>query len=115
MDVKKGRIISGLSLVFVGMFVLFDVDFVFDLAGPSERQIADPETEAGYEACFAARDHEIHETAFGTIDNPEVQKEFITSNRVRVAEECRARYPEKIITVEEPAHFNLAELKPRFW
>jgi hypothetical protein len=113
--VKKGSIISALAIVLVGVIALFDVDLVFDIAGPVESQIADPETEARYEACYAEKDHEIHATAFGTIDNPEVQKEFITSNRVRAAAECRALYPETIITVEEPARFKLVDLTPRFW
>lgn len=113
--VNKGRIISGLTVIFIGVFVLYDVDFRFDFSGPNESRIADPEVEAAYAACYAARDDEIHTTAFGTIDNPDVQKEFITSSRARAAAECRALHPESIITVEKPARFNLVDLTPRFW
>lgn len=111
----KRRIIVAIAVFLAGLFLLFDVDFVMDIAGPAESQIADPEVEARYQACYAARDEEIHTTAFGTIDNPDVQKEFITSNRARAAAECRALHPESIITVIEPPRFNLVDLTPRFW
>ena len=113
--VKKRRIIAALAVVLAGLFLLFDVDFVLDVSGSRESRIADPAIEAQYEACYAARDDEIHATAFGTIDNPDVQKEYITSNRARAAAECRALHPESIMTVVEPARFNLVDLAPRFW
>ena len=104
-----------LILALVVVFVLFEVNFVFDVAGSVERQVADPGVEAAYDDCYQKKDDEIHTTAFGTIDNPDVQKEFITSSRARAAAECRALHPESIITVEEPARFNLVDLTPRFW
>jgi len=95
--------------------VLFDVDLEYDVALPAEKQVPDPAVEARYEQCYAEEDHEIHEKAFGTIDNPEVQKEFINSNRVRAERDCRERYPESMIIVREPFHFRLFTLRPRFW
>ncbi len=114
-NVNKGKVISGLVAVGVAVLALYEVDFVFDFSGSSESRIADPEVEAAYAACYAARDDEIHATAFGTIDNPDVQKEFITSSRARAAAECRALHPQSMITVEEPARFDLVDLAPRFW
>lgn len=113
--VNQSKIISVFLIVVVGTFVLFDVEFVFDITGSSQSQIEDPDVEVAYENCYAYKDDEIHATAFGTIDNPDVQKEFITSNRARAAAECRNLHPAVMITVEEPGRFNLVDLTPRFW
>lgn len=95
--------------------VLFDVNTVFEVALSGESSIPDPAIEEEYARCFRERDDEIHATAFGTIDNPDVQKEFIASNRERAARECRDRHPETMITVREPARFKIFDLQPRFW
>lgn len=95
--------------------VLFDVDLEFDVALPTDKQVPDPAVEARYDSCYREEDHEIHEKAFATIDNPEVQKEFINENRVRAEHDCRERYPESMITVREPFHFRLFTLRPRLW
>ena len=102
------RIISVIVLAAVAVALLFEIDVT-----PSMRtEIADPAIEAQYEACYQQKDKEIHVTAFGTIDNPDVQKEFISSNRARAAEECRALHPESMVAAEEPWRLNL---RPRFW
>lgn len=113
--VNKRSIISSLLVVFVATIVLFEVHFVFDIGGSMTARIADPEIEAAFDDCYAKKDEEIHTTAFGTIDNPDVQKEFITSSRARAVNECRALYPETMIDVETPARFNIVDLTPRFW
>jgi hypothetical protein len=104
------------SLLLAGVFVaLYDVDPVFDVALPGETLIPDPVVEEAYAQCYRERDEEIHATAFGTIDNPDVQKEFISSHRARAASECRERHPEVLVTVREPARFDLVDVRPRFW
>jgi len=97
------------------LFALFDVRFVFDISPGSEREIPDPAVEAEFTRCYEEKDEAIHDTAFGTIDNPDVQREFITSQRAIARRECRALHPESRIAVEEPARFNLIDLEPRFW
>ena len=95
----------------IGFFVLFEVDVGAD----GDERTPDPLVEAAFDACYAEKDDEIHTTAFGTIDNPDVQKEFITSNRARAVAECRELHPERLITVEkENAVFGVS-LTPRFW
>ena len=96
-------------------FALFDVDFAFDIALPAETSIPEPTDQKAYARCYQERDVDIHATAFGTIDNPDVQKEFISSNRERAARECRELHPEVKVIVHEPARFNLVDLEPRFW
>ena len=93
----------------------YDVDFVFDVALPAETSIPDPAIEEAYLGCYRERDDDIHAIAFGSIDNPDVQKEFISSNRERAARECRELHPEVKVIVHEPARFNLVDLEPRFW
>ena len=97
------------------VLALYDVDPVFDVALPGEARVPDPVVEEAYARCYQARDDEIHATAFGTIDNPDVQKEFISANRARAARECRELHPEVLVIVQQPARFDLVDLKPRFW
>lgn len=113
--VTQRKLISVFALVIVGVFVLYDVEFLFDITWPGQSEFVDPNVESAYQNCYAEKDDEIHTTAFGTIDNPDVQKEFITSNRARAAAECRTLYPESTIIVAEPGRFNLIDLTPRFW
>lgn len=97
------------------LVTLFEVRFVFDVSSASTREVPDPAVEEAFTACYEERDEEIHETAFGTIDNPDVQREFITAERAAARRECRAEFPAAVIVVEEPARFNVIELTPRFW
>ena len=99
----------GASIVFL---MLFDVEFEFAL--PREIVTLDSEQEARYATCYAARDEEIHKFAFGTIDNPDVQKLFITNNRELAAKECRAQFPEESVVVEKPFHFVITGIGFRF-
>ena len=97
------------------MFALFDVRFVFDVSTGCEREVPDPGVEAAYARCYEQKDEEIHATAFGTIDNPDVQKEYITSQRAIAARDCRRDHPLTMVVVETPVRFNIVDLSPRFW
>lgn len=113
--VKRYKII-GIALASLAVVaVFFEVDWPLDVALPTEVLIRDPAVEAAYEDCYAQRDDDIHTTAFGTIDNPDVQKEFIASNRAEAAADCRRAHPVSMITVAEPGRFNLLDLTPRYW
>lgn len=112
-SIKAG--IAVLSLAALLSAALFEVHFKLDMALPRDVELPDPAIEAEFDACYRARDSEIHSTAFGTIDNPDVQKEFINTRRADAVRECRALYPQKMITVSEPLRFDLVDLEPRFW
>lgn len=105
---SRGKIFSALMLTVVLTAVLLE----FEIAPSTIIEVADPEVEAQYRSCYEEKDEEIHATAFGTIDNPDVQKEFITSNRARAAAECRDLYPAAVTRVEEPGGLRL---KLRRW
>ncbi|MGI9262354.1 MAG: hypothetical protein ACR2QR_09985 [Woeseiaceae bacterium] len=98
-----GKIFSVILLTTLLAGVLFE----FDIAPSTTMDIVDPAVEANFVDCYQERDDEIHAKAFGTIDNPDVQKEFITANRARATAECRAEHPESLIKVEEPGRFEV--------
>lgn len=98
----------------LALVALFDVSFDFQFSLPGERRQPDPAQEARYAACYAERDREIHAHAFGTIDNPDVQKLYISNNREIANAECRERFPEQWRVVNEPFRFNLIDLRYRF-
>jgi hypothetical protein len=98
----------------VALLVLFEIRFRVEFSLPGESSQLDATQEARYAACYAQRDIEIHDVAFGTIDNPDVQKLYILNNRKRAATECRQQFPEQWITVEQPFRFNLIDLRFRY-
>lgn len=101
------------SIALIVAFFEVSLNFEFQLAGESRQP--DTEQEARYMACYAERDVEIHRIAFGTIDNPDVQKEYITANRGRASSECRAAFPQRNVTIATPFCVNLLDFTPRFW
>lgn len=94
--------------------LLFDVRYVPRWQLPGELQLPDPEQEARYSNCFAEQDHRIHEVAFGTIDNPDVQREYIATERDKARSDCRQKFPRRLITETRPFDFNLIDLDFRF-
>jgi len=110
---RKIDIWIGLAALAI-VFALFDVRFNFEFSLPSEMNQPDPAQEARFDACYADRDKEIHDVAFGTIDNPDVQKLFIINNRKQAATECRLQFPEQLTVVKEPFRFNILDLQFRY-
>ena len=98
----------------VVFIALFEISFDFEFSLGGEGRQLDPDQEERYEACYAERDREIHDIAFGTIDNPDVQKLYISNNRDVAVAECRAQFPERWIEVNEPLRFNLVDLRFRY-
>jgi hypothetical protein len=97
------------------VIALYDVklDFVFSMPGEIEQ--IDPAQEALYAQCYELRDEQIHDRAFGTIDNPDVQKEFINVSRARATIECRNEFPREWVTIQQPFRLNLFDMRPRYW
>ncbi|RLA36802.1 MAG: hypothetical protein DRR15_03815 [Gammaproteobacteria bacterium] len=94
---------------------LYDVQLDPDFSLPGEIEQTDAAQEALYMQCYELRDEQIHDTAFATIDNPDVQKEFINTSRARAASECRDEYPQQLVTVRRPFRLNLVDLHARYW
>ncbi len=112
MNGKKALWISIAALIV--MLLLFEVRLNIEFALPGEGRQLDLEQEARYAACYAGRDKEIHDVAFGTIDNPDVQKLYISNNREKAVSECRLQFPKQWTTIDEPFRFNLVDLRFRF-
>jgi len=113
--VNAGKIIGFPALALLVMFVLFDVTLVLDFGTSNPDKFPDPVVEAEFARCYQEKDRQIHATAFGTIDNPDVQREFISANRAKARRECRALYPESLIAEDNSSGFNIVDLTPRFW
>ena len=111
--IRKKAVWTGIAGLIV-LVALFDIRFNFEYSPAGDGRQLDAGQEARYAACYAERDNEIHDVAFGTIDNPDVQKLFILNNREQAATECRQRFPEQWTTVDEPFRFNLVDLRFRF-
>jgi hypothetical protein len=111
----SSRIVTLIIMLLAVVLVLFDVAFKFEFSLPVVTEQNDASQDSRYQACYDERDAEIHHTAFGTIDNPDVQKEFIISGRAHAAAECRDEYPAQTKTVSTPFRFNLIDLDARFW
>ena len=110
---RKKAVWVGLAAL-AGVFALFDVRFNFEFSLPATSNQPDTAQEARFDACYAEHDEEIHDVAFGTIDNPDVQKLFIINSRKQAATECRLLFPEQLIAVEEPFRFNILDLQFRY-
>ena len=109
----KNAVWIGVAAV-VALLVLFEIHFRVEFSLPGASSQLDAGQEARYAACYTERDIEIHDAAFGTIDNPDVQKLYILNNRNLAATECRQQFPEQWTVIEEPFRFNLIDLKFRY-
>lgn len=109
---RTAAIVASIFLLVVAMF---EIDLQVEMALPRETTQPDPLVEAEFARCYEQKDHEIHATAFGTIDNPDVQKEYISANRAKARRECRALHPQAMVMVRQPLRFKLFELSPRWW
>jgi hypothetical protein len=110
---RKKAVWTGVAGLIV-LVALFDVRINFEYSPAGASRQLDAEQEARYAACYADRDDKIHDEAFGTIDNPDVQKLYILNNRKQAAMECRAQFPEQWTLVDKPFLFNLLDLQFRY-
>lgn len=106
---------SFIALVGLIFAVLFEISLPLNFARVESVEVPDPEVEAAFGLCYAEKDEEMHRAVFAAIDNPDVQKEMINTNRQNISRECRQRFPETMITVEREVAMNLVDIKPRFW
>lgn len=109
------KTITLVLIVALVLVALFEITLPLEFGGIELVQVPDPVVEENYAACYQEKDEEMHRAVFGAIDNPDVQKEMISTNRERIAGECRQSYPQKMITAEQQTPLNLIDLKPRLW
>ena len=102
-------------LAAIVLLALYDITFVLDFGGVRTVEAPDQAVEIQFENCFHEKDEALHADAFGTIDNPDVQREVISAGRQRIRRECRALFPQRLIEVEQQSERNLIDLAARFW
>lgn len=95
-------------------WTFFDVDINLEFSMPRNVEMLDFEQESLFKNCVDEKDRLIHAETFGTIDNPDVQREILVTEKERAARECREIYPERRVTTSEPFHFNAIDLTFRY-
>jgi len=110
------KLVVGTCVVVIAVVIaLYDIQPNFVLSMPGESAQPDPVQEALYDQCFREQDSQIHDSAFRTIDNPDVQKEFINTGRAHATIECRNKFPREWVTIRQPFRLNLFDMHPRYW
>jgi len=109
----KAAILAAVMLMAVTL-IFFEVDFVAEFSLPQEIDILDADQEARFEACVAEKDAAIHASTFRDIDNPDVQREILVTQKEQAIRDCRESLPERWVTVSEPLRFNIIDLSFRF-
>lgn len=112
MRVRHVAAFLAITLLLLPLFFEISVNPVFEL--PGDVRVPDPEQESRFEGCLEERDRQIHKEAFDTIDNPDVQREFISMHRDQARAECRERYPEVMITISRSLRINILDFESRF-
>lgn len=90
------RVVPGLLialLVIIAVYLLRQ-----NSAGPGDShtqpiEATDIQQVALFRECVAERDRQIHGKTFSTIDNPDVQREILATEKERAIRECREKYP----------------------
>lgn len=109
------KVLVGLvGLALIVTLLLFDVDLNVEMQWPEQSESVDPEQEARYEACVEEADHRVHSETFAAIDNPDVQREILYRRMQDEKVACRAEWPERTVTAEQPFRFNLVDLTWRY-
>lgn len=103
-----------LAVALLLLFLFFEVRFDFQISMPREIVELDAEQEARYLRCVEERDADIHRTAFATIDNPDVQKEYLAAQKVEAQLVCRVDFPAIRTTSSQSFRIKVVDLEYRF-
>lgn len=95
------------------LLILFEVDWNPQFGWPQSIERPDAEQEVRFRACVDEHDRIIHAETFAAIDNPDVQREVLSTRKEQAARECRESFPQRTVRIEEPFRFNLIDLEFR--
>lgn len=109
----KAAILVLVTLMVVTL-IFFEVDFDLEFSLPQEVNVLDIEQETRFGACVAEKDKAIHARTFRDIDNPDVQREILATQKQLAISDCRQSLPEIRVTVSEPLRFNIIDLRFRY-
>lgn len=107
-------VVSIAALALALLLILFEVDLNPQFAMPRSVERPDAAREARFAACMDEQDRLVHGDTFAAIDNPDVQREVLARRMKEASGVCRAQYPERKVTVQEPFRFNLLDFEYRF-
>jgi len=110
---KKSTFLSATALLIMAL-ILFDVDIDPEFSLPHDVVTLDSNQESRFKNCVDEKDRLIHAETFAAIDNPDVQREILITEKERAARVCRDTYPQRRVTVSEPMHFNVIDLTFRY-
>ena len=113
MNFKKSIILVLATIILFNL--LYKINFFWNLTSVSIINIPEPEIEENYIKCYQEADASIHVDAFNSIDNPDVQREYISSMRKEAQKKCRSDFPEEVVTLEVPRERKFFNIKARFW
>ena len=109
---KKALLIVVAALLLLSALFKVDINPQFSLPRDVER--ADAKQEALFDECVAEQDRIVHGETFAAIDNPDVQREVLSTRMEEATRQCRDQYPRRVVTISEPFKFNLVDLEFRF-
>ena len=112
MPTKMTAWIIGVALVV--FLVLFEVQLDFEFSPERETMVADAGQEERFAGCVEERDRDIHRKTFGSIDNPDVQREVLASEKQKAVAACRELFPQILVPESQPLRFNLVDVKFRY-
>jgi hypothetical protein len=110
----RNRIIVVLAVLVLLVPVMFEVEFNPRFALPRTVVQPDAAREVRYRQCVSEQTDQATREALQTADNPDVQSLMIRMRQNEAATECRTRFPEQQVEVEEPLSINLVDLRWRF-
>lgn len=108
------RVIAVVLVLVLLVPVFFEVAFNPQFALPRTVQRPDAAQEERYEECVDRRTDEATREALGAADNPDVQSLMIRMRQKEALADCRAKFPQQQVDVEEPFRINLLDFRWRF-
>ena len=110
----RNRII-GIAIAIAALtVVLFEIEIEPQFSLPRTVERADAGQEARFERCVDDRTDEATRQAFEAADNPDVQSLMIRMQQQEAIADCRQRFPERRVDVEEPLRIDIIDLRWRF-
>ncbi|MGH8166256.1 MAG: hypothetical protein ACREQ1_03410 [Woeseiaceae bacterium] len=110
----RNRLIGIAITVAALTLVLFEVEIDPQFSLPTTVERPDDGQEARFERCVDDRTDEATRRAFEAADNPDVQSLMIRMEQQEAIADCRGRFPEQRVDVEEPLRINIIDLRWRF-
>lgn len=110
----RNSIIAAVLVVVVLVPVFFEITLDPQFALPRTVQRPDGAQEERYEQCVAVRTDEATREALEAADNPDVQSLMIRMRQKEALTDCRTKFPQQQVDVEEPFRINLVDFRWRF-